>query len=45
MGKPAPDWWTKGVPRLEMEEHIKQRLEQMKKAKPTVPTKSTTNDR
>ena len=27
MGKPAPDWWTKGVSRLDMEEHIKQRLE------------------
>ena len=40
MGKPAPDWWTKGVPRLEMEEHIKQRLEQLKKAKSaTVPAK------
>jgi acetyl esterase/lipase len=31
MGKPAPDWWTKGVPRLEMEDHIKQRLEAQKK--------------
>ncbi len=42
MGKAAPDWWTKGVPRLEMEDHIKQRLEQMKKAKPaTVPTRPT----
>jgi dipeptidyl aminopeptidase/acylaminoacyl peptidase len=48
MGKPAPDWWTKGVPRLEMEDHIKQRLEQLKKAKPTVPTRPPTpptNDR
>jgi acetyl esterase/lipase len=32
MGKPAPDWWTKGVQRLEMEDHIKQRLEAQKKA-------------
>ncbi len=32
MGKPAPDWWTKGVPRLEMEDYIKQRLEEQKKA-------------
>ena len=31
MGKPAPDWWTKGVPRLEMEDHIKQRMEERKK--------------
>jgi acetyl esterase/lipase len=31
MGKPAPDWWTNGVPRLEMEDHIKQRLEAQKK--------------
>ncbi len=31
MGKPAPAWWTKGVPRLEMEDHIKQRMEERKK--------------
>jgi acetyl esterase/lipase len=31
MGKTAPDWWTKGVSRLEMEDHIKQRLEEQKK--------------
>jgi acetyl esterase/lipase len=31
MGKPAPDWWSKGVPRLEMEDNIKQRLEAQKK--------------
>jgi acetyl esterase/lipase len=31
MGTPAPDWWTKGVPRLEMEDHIKQRMEERKK--------------
>jgi dipeptidyl aminopeptidase/acylaminoacyl peptidase len=24
-GEPAPDWWTEGVPRLEMEEHLKER--------------------
>jgi dipeptidyl aminopeptidase/acylaminoacyl peptidase len=42
-GKPAPDWWTKGVPRLEMEDHIKQRLDELKKAKSaTTPTKPTT---
>jgi dipeptidyl aminopeptidase/acylaminoacyl peptidase len=31
MGKPAPDWWTKGVSRLDMEDHIKARLEEQKK--------------
>jgi acetyl esterase/lipase len=31
MGKPAPDWWTKGVPRLEMEDYIKARMEAQKK--------------
>jgi fermentation-respiration switch protein FrsA (DUF1100 family) len=30
-GTPAPDWMTKGVPRLKMEEHLKDR------AKPTAP--------
>jgi hypothetical protein len=24
-GAPAPDWMTKGVPRLQMEEHLKLR--------------------
>ncbi|MCA9738449.1 MAG: S9 family peptidase, partial [Gemmatimonadetes bacterium] len=24
-GAPAPDWWTQGVPRLEMEDHLKAR--------------------
>jgi len=42
MGKPAPDWWTKGVSRLEMEDHIRQRLEQLKKAKAAL---ATTNDK
>ncbi len=27
MGKPAPDWWTEGVPHLKMEEHLKGRKE------------------
>ncbi|MFB3852339.1 MAG: prolyl oligopeptidase family serine peptidase [Vicinamibacterales bacterium] len=31
MGKPAPDWYKEGVPRLKMDEHLKQRLEQQKK--------------
>ena len=25
MGKPAPDWWTEGVPHLKMDEHLKNR--------------------
>lgn len=33
MGAPAPDWMMKGVPRLQMEEHLKQR------AKPKAPDK------
>jgi hypothetical protein len=34
-GAAAPDWMTKGVPRLQMEEHLKER------SKP-VPAKKTT---
>jgi dienelactone hydrolase len=25
-GAPAPEWWTEGVPHLEMEDHIKERI-------------------
>lgn len=25
MGKPAPDWWTEGVPHLKMDDHLKNR--------------------
>jgi hypothetical protein len=25
-GAPAPEWWTEGVPHLEMEDHIKARI-------------------
>ena len=25
MGKPAPDWWTEGVPHLKMDDHLKAR--------------------
>jgi dipeptidyl aminopeptidase/acylaminoacyl peptidase len=35
-GAPAPAWMTKGVPRLKMEEHLKER------AKPKTPAKITT---
>jgi hypothetical protein len=37
-GAAAPDWMTKGVPRLQMEEHLKER------AKPTTDKKTTTTD-
>jgi dipeptidyl aminopeptidase/acylaminoacyl peptidase len=30
MGKPAPEWLTKGVPRLLMEEHLRQRQQERK---------------
>jgi dipeptidyl aminopeptidase/acylaminoacyl peptidase len=36
MGAPAPDWMVKGVPRLKMEEHLKER------AKPKTPPKKIT---
>jgi acetyl esterase/lipase len=32
MGGPAPDWWTTGVPRLEMDDHLTRQLEERKKA-------------
>jgi dipeptidyl aminopeptidase/acylaminoacyl peptidase len=35
MAKPAPDWLTKGVPRLQMEDHLRQR-QQERKAAPDV---------
>ena len=31
-GAPAPAWWTEGVPRLDMEKHLKQRAPKPKKA-------------
>jgi dipeptidyl aminopeptidase/acylaminoacyl peptidase len=37
-GAPAPDWMVKGVPRLKMEEHLKER------AKPKTPPKITTEE-
>ena len=37
-GAPAPDWMTKGVPRLKMEEHLKER------AKPAPARKTTTTN-
>jgi hypothetical protein len=40
MGAPAPDWLTKGVPRLQMDEHLKQRKATPKAA----PKKITTTD-
>ena len=38
MGAPAPDWMVKGVPRLKMEEHLKER------AKPKTTPKRITTD-
>ena len=36
LGAPAPEWLTKGVPRLQMEDHLRQRQEQQKKPAPAV---------
>jgi len=36
MGAPAPDWMANGVPRLKMEDHLKER------AKPQPPAKKIT---
>ncbi len=41
-GKPAPDWWTEGVPRLDMEKHLKQRAPKPKKAPAPSPSPTTT---
>ena len=32
MGAPAPDWMTKGVPRLKMDEHLKERAKPKRRA-------------
>jgi acetyl esterase/lipase len=40
-GAPAPEWMTKGVPRLKMDEHLKERRE-MQKKKTTSSTTTTT---
>jgi dienelactone hydrolase len=37
MGKPAPDWYQKGVPRLDMEDHLKGRAPVVKTAPPPTP--------
>ena len=39
-GAPAPEWLTKGVPRLQMEEHLKERAKPATPAKPTTTTDS-----
>jgi dipeptidyl aminopeptidase/acylaminoacyl peptidase len=39
-GVPAPDWMTKGVPRLQMEEHLKERAKPAPAKKTTPPTDS-----
>jgi dipeptidyl aminopeptidase/acylaminoacyl peptidase len=38
MGAPAPEWMTKGVPRLKMEEHLKERKQQQQQKKSTATT-------
>jgi dipeptidyl aminopeptidase/acylaminoacyl peptidase len=42
-GAPAPEWMTKGVPRLKMDEHLKERREMQKKK--TTPSTTTTTAR
>ena len=37
MGKPAPDWYQNGVPRLDMEDHLKGRAPVVKTATPPSP--------
>ncbi len=32
-GEPAPDWWTEGVPHLEMEEHLEERAKLVKEGR------------
>jgi dipeptidyl aminopeptidase/acylaminoacyl peptidase len=45
MGKPAPDWWAKGVSRLELEDYIKARVEeQRKKMTPAKPDPKKTEE-
>jgi hypothetical protein len=39
MGKPAPEWWTKGVPRVEMDDYMKAQMEARKKAATPADTK------
>jgi hypothetical protein len=38
-GAPAPDWMVNGVPRLKMEEHLKERRQ-----KPATPAKKITTE-
>jgi hypothetical protein len=37
-GAPAPTWWTEGVPRLEIDEHLRERKEQGRPRPATKPT-------
>ena len=41
MGAPAPDWMAKGVPRLKMEEHLRERAAPTPPAKGSTPTASS----
>jgi hypothetical protein len=42
MDKPAPDWWEKGIPYLQLKDHLKDRVRQLKaspaETKPAVPS-------
>jgi dipeptidyl aminopeptidase/acylaminoacyl peptidase len=40
-GAPAPAWWTDGVPRLEMDDHLKARESKPKKGPATTPAQTT----
>lgn len=42
-GAPAPAWWTDGVPRLDMDEHLKAREPKPKKAPATAPAQTATS--
>jgi dipeptidyl aminopeptidase/acylaminoacyl peptidase len=41
-GAPAPAWWTDGVPRLDMDKHLKQRAPKPKKAPAPSPSPTST---
>jgi len=42
MGRPAPAWYTDGVPRLQMDEHLKERAAMKKAAADRIKLKDTT---
>ncbi|MBE3130808.1 MAG: serine hydrolase, partial [Acidobacteria bacterium] len=44
MDRPAPDWLSKGVPRLEMEDHLDRRMEQPQRPAKPATAKPTATD-